>query len=203
MPRFSLPELPYSQDALEPHISVKTLNFHHKKHHNAYVVKLNELLDAGGGSYQGSLEDIIMKSYGENKPVFNNAAQIWNHTFYWNSMTPTQGGSVPQGVAVLLERDFGSVDNFKDEFVKAGMGQFGSGWVWLVLDEATKKLEIMKTGNAELPMLHKGKRALVTSDVWEHAYYLDFQNRRLDYLKIFVEKLLNWKFVEKNLEGVI
>jgi Fe-Mn family superoxide dismutase len=193
----TLPELPYAQDALEPVISMNTLSFHHGKHHKAYVDKTNELIQST--PLEGKELEEVIKTAASNpaqKVLFNNAAQVWNHTFYWNSMKPG-GGGVPQGeLAKLIERDFGSFDAFKKEFKLAGATQFGSGWAWLVLDG--DKLKITRTANADLPLVHNQK-ALLTADVWEHAYYLDFQNRRPDYLTAFLDKLVNWEFVEKNL----
>lgn len=193
----TLPELPYAQDALEPVISTNTLSFHHGKHHKAYVDKTNKLIQNTPLEGKG-LEEVI-KTAASNpaqKGLFNNAAQVWNHTFYWNSMKPG-GGGVPQGeLARLIERDFGSFDAFKKQFKQAGATQFGSGWAWLMLDG--DKLKITATANADLPMVHNQK-ALLTADVWEHAYYLDFQNRRPDYLTAFIDKLVNWEFAEKNL----
>jgi Fe-Mn family superoxide dismutase len=193
----TLPELPYAQDALEPVISMNTLSFHHGKHHKAYVDKTNELIQST--PLEGKELEEVIKTAASNpaqKVLFNNAAQVWNHTFYWNSMKPG-GGGVPQGeLAKLIERDFGSFDAFKKEFKQAGATQFGSGWAWLVLDG--DKLKITRTANADLPLVHNQK-ALLTADVWEHAYYLDFQNRRPDYLTAFLDKLVNWEFVEKNL----
>lgn len=193
----TLPELPYAQDALEPVISMNTLSFHHGKHHKAYVDKTNELIQST--PLEGKDLEEVIKTAASNpaqRELFNNAAQVWNHTFYWNSMKPG-GGGVPQGeLAKLIERDFGSFDAFKKEFKQAGATQFGSGWAWLVLDG--DKLKITRTANADLPLVHNQK-ALLTADVWEHAYYLDFQNRRPDYLAAFLDKLVNWEFVEKNL----
>jgi len=193
---FTLPELPYSKDALAPHISAETLEYHHGKHHKAYVDKLNELL-AGKPEADKSLEEVIMSSDG---PVFNNAAQIWNHTFYWSSMkAPGAGvGGQPTGeLADAITRDFGSFDKFKTEFTQAGITQFGSGWAWLVLEGG--KLKVTKTPNADLPMKH-GQKALLTMDVWEHAYYIDFRNARPKYIETFLSSLANWDFALANLK---
>jgi Fe-Mn family superoxide dismutase len=194
---FQLPPLPYSDDALDPHISAQTLGFHYGKHHNAYVTNLNKLVE-GSELADLSLEDVIRKVAGDDskKGVFNNAAQVWNHTFYWNSMKPKGGGKPGGKLAGMIDSSFGSLDAFKDQFKKAAAGQFGSGWAWLV--EEGGKLAIVTTGNADLPLAH-GKKALLTCDVWEHAYYLDFQNRRPDYLTAWVDHLVNWEFAEKNL----
>jgi Fe-Mn family superoxide dismutase len=194
---FTLPELPYAKDALAPHISEETLNFHHGKHHNAYVGKLNELV-AGTEFEDAELETIIQKTAGDasKAAIFNNAAQIWNHSFYWHSMKP-QGGGKPSGeLAQAIDEAFGSYEKFVEEFKAAGIGQFGSGWAWLVVD-ASGKLKITKTPNAELPMTN-GETALLTMDVWEHAYYLDFQNRRPDYIGAFLGELVNWDFAAEN-----
>ncbi len=194
---FELPALPYAQDALEPHISANTLSFHHGKHHNAYVNKLNELI-AGTDLEGKSLEEIIMvAAKAEPKSgLFNNAAQVWNHTFYWNSMTPNGGGTPTGELADAINADFGSFEEFATQFKAAGGGRFGSGWAWLVMD-ASGKLKVTKTLNADLPMAH-GETALLTMDVWEHAYYLDYQNRRPDYMGDFLGKLVNWNFVAEN-----
>jgi superoxide dismutase, Fe-Mn family len=189
---FTLPELPYAKDALLPHITPETLEFHHGKHHNAYVVNLNKLLD-GKPEASKSLDEVIMGSDGG---VFNNAAQIWNHTFYWHCMKPAGGGAPTGALLEAINRDFGSFEKFKEEFTNAAMTQFGSGWAWLV--EKDGKLSISKTGNADLPMKH-GQKALLTIDVWEHAYYIDFRNLRPKYIETFLNHLVNWDFVAKNL----
>lgn len=193
---FKLPALPYAKDALEPHISANTLDFHHGKHHNAYVSKLNELIV--NSELEGkSLEDIILASAKENKAaIFNNAAQVWNHTFYWHSMTPNGGGKPSGELANKIEQDFGSFDEFVKQFKAAGAGRFGSGWAWLVLGKEGK-LKVTQTLNAETP-LTEGETPLLTMDVWEHAYYLDYQNRRPDYMGAFLENLVNWEFAAKN-----
>jgi Fe-Mn family superoxide dismutase len=192
-----LPTLPYSLDALEPHISRNTLEFHHGKHHAAYVTNLNNLV-AGTDLEGQSLEDTILAVAGDASKagVFNNAAQVWNHTFYWQGMKPSGGGAPSGDLAAKIDADFGSFDAFKEQFKTAGATQFGSGWAWLVLDSGT--LKVTKTGNADLPLAH-GQKALLTMDVWEHAYYLDYQNRRPDYMTTFLDKLVNWDFVAANL----
>jgi Fe-Mn family superoxide dismutase len=192
-----LPALPYSLDALEPHISRSTLEFHHGKHHAAYVTNLNNLV-AGTDLEGKSLEDTIHAVAGDaaKAGVFNNAAQVWNHTFYWQGMKPGGGGAPSGDLATKIEADFGSFDAFKEQFKTAGATQFGSGWAWLVLENGS--LKITKTGNADLPLAH-GQKALLTMDVWEHAYYLDYQNRRPDYISTFLDKLVNWDFVAANL----
>jgi len=188
-----LPALPYAKDALEPHLSARTLEFHHGKHHQAYVTNTNKLI-AGTDLEQASLEQIVLKSAGDpaKAGLFNNAAQVWNHSFYWRCLKPGGGGKPAGALAERIARDFGSYEKFAEEFKNAGATQFGSGWAWLVLDG--DRLAIMKTGNADTPLAH-GKKALLTVDVWEHAYYLDYQNRRPDYLAVFMEHLVNWEFV--------
>lgn len=194
---FNLPSLPYGHDALEPYLSKRTLEFHHGKHHQAYVTNLNNLLLETPDLATLSLEEIITQTAQSpsRSSIFNNAAQVWNHTFLWNSMTPNGGGE-PQGeLALKINEDFGNFSEFKNTFKQAGTTQFGSGWAWLVLENGN--LKITKTGNADLPMLHE-QTALLTCDVWEHAYYLDYQNRRPDYLDIFLNHLINWHFAEEN-----
>ncbi len=191
---FTLPPLPYDKTALAPHISAETLEFHHGKHHNAYVTNLNKLLE-GKPEEKKTLEEIILSSEGG---VFNNAAQIWNHTFYWNSMKPNGGGAPTGDLAQAITRDFGSFEKFKEEFANAAATQFGSGWAWLVQDKAGK-LAVTKTGNADLPMKH-GQKALLTIDVWEHAYYIDFRNLRPKYIETFLTSLANWDFALANLK---
>jgi Fe-Mn family superoxide dismutase len=191
---FSLPDLPYKKDALAPHISSETLDYHHGKHHAAYVNNLNKLID-GKPEAQKSLEDIIKSSEGG---LFNNAAQVWNHTFYWSCMKPGGGGQPTGDLLDAIKRDFGSFDKFKEEFANAAATQFGSGWAWLVL--ADGKLAVTKTGNADLPMKH-GQKALLTIDVWEHAYYIDYRNARPKYIDTFLAHLVNWDFALANLKG--
>ena len=195
---FELPALPYVKNALEPHMSANTFDFHHGKHHNTYVVNLNKLLEGSplGGK---SLEDIITATAGDASKagMFNNAAQVWNHTFFWNSMSPNGGGAPTGDLAAKIDEAFGSLDGFKEKFKEAGATQFGSGWAWLVVGDGGK-LEIVKTPNAENPMT-QGKTPLLTCDVWEHAYYLDYQNRRPDFLAAFLDNLVNWDFAAENL----
>ncbi|HNH37715.1 MAG TPA: Fe-Mn family superoxide dismutase [Microthrixaceae bacterium] len=189
---FELPPLPYAQDALAPHISAETLEYHYGKHHQAYVTNLNKLVE-GTEFENASLEDVILKSDGG---LFNNSAQVWNHTFYWNSMSPNGGGAPTGAVADAIDGAFGSYDDFKAKFAEAATTQFGSGWAWLV--DNGSGLEIMKTSNADLPMKH-GAKALLTIDVWEHAYYIDFRNARPNYISTFLDSLVNWDFVAQNL----
>jgi superoxide dismutase, Fe-Mn family len=193
----TLPALPYGLDALEPNISRSTLEFHHGKHHAAYVTNLNNLV-AGTDLEAKSLEDTITAVAGDagKAGVFNNAAQVWNHSFYWQCMKPGGGGQPSGALAEKINADFGSYEAFVEQFKTAGATQFGSGWAWLVLDGGT--LKVTKTANADLPLAH-GQKALLTMDVWEHAYYLDYQNRRPDYMTTYLEKLVNWDFVAANL----
>jgi Fe-Mn family superoxide dismutase len=195
---FELPPLPYDKNALAPHISANTLDFHHGKHHQAYVTNLNNLVKDKPLADHG-LEDIITSTFGkpDQVGVFNNAAQVWNHTFFWHCMKPGGGGAPSGEVAAAIDASFGSMDTFKEEFKNACVTQFGSGWGWLVAEGG--KLAVMKTPNAENPMAH-GKTALLTCDVWEHAYYLDYQNRRPDFVQAFMDSLINWDFVAENLK---
>jgi len=198
---FELPELPYAHDALAPFMSAQTLQLHHGKHHNTYVTKLNDLVKDTPFAGQ-SLDEIVRGSYGkpEYQGIFNNAGQHWNHNLFWPAMKPNGGGAIPGSLESRLVSDFGSVDAFKEKFVNEGIAQFGSGWVWLAVG-SDGKLVVMKTPNGENPLAH-GKNALVGADVWEHAYYLDYQNRRPDYLKAFLENLISWEFVAERLEKV-
>ncbi len=185
---FELPALPYADDALEPHISAETISYHYGKHHQTYVTKLNDLLP--GSDYEGmTLEDIIIKAEGG---VFNNAAQIWNHTFYWNCLTPNGKDAVSGDLATAIDTTFGSFDAFKEAFTKSCVTNFGSGWTWLVKN-ANGSLEIVNTSNAGCP-LTAGQKPLLTCDVWEHAYYIDYRNARPKYVESFW-KLANWDFV--------
>ncbi len=195
---FKLPPLPYELSALEPHISKKTLEFHYGKHHQGYVNKLNELLIDSPLSSK-DLETVIRETAGDPQKttIFNNAAQVWNHSFYWHSMRPGGGGEPGKNLLKNIEKDFGDFDGFCTKFKEASVTQFGSGWAWLVEDHG--HLKIIKTGNAETPLTEKGITPLLTCDVWEHAYYLDYQNRRPDYVDIFLKHLVNWDFAEKNL----
>lgn len=189
---FTLPQLPYPIDALAPHISKETLEYHYGKHHNAYVNNLNKLI-AGTEFETMSLEAIIKKSTGG---IFNNAAQVWNHTFYWHSLSPNGGGEPTGKVAEAINKTFGSFSAFKEQFSQAAATTFGSGWAWLVQDEQGA-LKIISTSNAATPMTEK-LHALLTCDVWEHAYYIDYRNARPDYINAFWS-LVNWSFVEENM----
>ncbi|MBD1996682.1 superoxide dismutase [Leptolyngbya sp. FACHB-541] len=190
---YELPPLPYDYEALAPHVSSDTLKFHHDKHHAAYVTNFNKMVEGTELASQ-SIEEVIKATYGDSSKtgIFNNAAQAWNHTFYWNCMKPNGGGTPTGALADKINADFGSFDKFKEEFLAAGGTQFGSGWAWLVLDKGT--LKVTKTSNAENPIA-LGQTPLLTMDVWEHAYYLDYQNRRPDYAKTFVDSLINWDYV--------
>jgi Fe-Mn family superoxide dismutase len=194
---FELPPLPYAKDALEPHMSAKTLDFHYGKHHQAYVTNLNNLLKDSPLAKE-SLEAVIKASAKDDAKagIFNNAAQVWNHTFFWSCMKPNGGGQPSGKVAEGLQKAFGGLAGFQEQFKQAATTQFGSGWAWLVRDGGA--LKITKTANAMTP-LAQGQTALLTCDVWEHAYYLDYQNRRPDFVQTFLDKLLNWDFVAKNL----
>lgn len=191
---FELPNLPFSGDALEPYMSARTLEFHHGKHHRAYVTNLNNLIKDTDLSAKG-LEDIIRETAGDASKagIFNNAAQTWNHTFFWSCLTPNGGGALPEGAFKdAVVKTFGSEEKFKEEFKAAAVSQFGSGWAWLVLDKS--ELKITKTPNADTPTAH-GQIPLMTLDVWEHAYYLDYQNRRPDFAQTFLDNLANWNLV--------
>lgn len=193
---FQLPTLPYDQSALQPHISAQTLEFHHGKHHKAYVDGLNAVIK-GSDLANASLEELIHKTAkGETKAgIFNNAAQHWNHSFFWRSLTPHAEKGPSGELAQAIERDFGGLANFKEQFKKAAIGQFGSGWAWLVVDKG--EVKVTKTANAMNP-LTLGQVALLTCDVWEHAYYLDYQNRRPDFVQAFLDHLVNWDFAAQN-----
>jgi Fe-Mn family superoxide dismutase len=193
---FALPDLPWASDALEPVISARTLSFHHGKHHLGYVTNLNKLV-AGTELALAPLEKVIAASAGkpEKAALFNNAAQVWNHTFFWNSLRPGGGGKPAGDLAARIARSFGSLDALKKDLSAKAVGQFGSGWAWLVRDGET--LKVIGTANAETPIV-SGLRPLLTLDVWEHAYYLDYQNRRGDFVAAVIEKLLNWDFAARN-----
>lgn len=193
---FELPPLPYEKNALEPHMSAETFDYHYSKHHQAYVTNLNNLVKDTPLASQ-SLEEIILAVAKDDTKagIFNNAAQVWNHTFFWNSLSPNGGGTPTGALADAIAKTFGSVDKFKEEFKAAAVGQFGSGWAWLVVDGGA--LKIVKTGNAGTP-LTAGQTALLTVDVWEHAYYIDYRNRRPDFVQTFLDKLVNWEFATAN-----
>ncbi len=192
------PDLPYASDALEPHVSAETLGFHHGKHHKAYVDKLNAAI-AGNAYDELSLEKIIASAYeASDTGIYNNAAQTWNHTFLWHSMSP-QGGGAPSGsLADAIDSRFGDLDGFRKAFRESALGQFGSGWTWLV--RTAQGLDIVSTGNADAPTIN-GLTPLLTLDVWEHAYYLDYQNQRDAYIDSFLDNLVNWEFAAGNYEA--
>ncbi len=194
----TLPELPFAKDALEPHMSANTLGFHHDKHHNAYVINYNKLVDGTDLAGKELVEVLKLVEKDASKAgIFNNGAQVWNHTFFWNSLKPN-GGGVPTGkLGELIARDFGSYEKFREAFVAAATTQFGSGWAWLV--SVNGKLEVRKSGNAATPVTEAGVKPLLVLDVWEHAYYLDHQNLRPRYIQTFLDKLANWEFASGNL----
>lgn len=195
-----LPELPWGQGALDPVISSSTVGVHYGKHHKGYVDALNKLIV--DTPLEGrALDEIVREAAGKagKVAIFNNAAQAWNHSFYWNSLSPRGGGKPGADLIARIEASFGSFDEFRKAFLTASTGQFGSGWVWLVLDKGSKKLSLFKTGNADTPITGDTLVPLAVLDVWEHAYYLDYQNRRLDYATAVLDKLMNWRFVEENL----
>jgi superoxide dismutase, Fe-Mn family len=191
---FTLPPLPYSHDALAPYMSRETLEYHHDKHHQAYVDTGNKLL--AGSPFEGqSLEQVVTGSYGKNAPLFNNAGQHYNHMHFWKWMKPGGGGTkLPGDLQKKITDDLGSFDKMKEEFVQAGVGQFGSGWAWLAVKDG--KVVVMKTPNGENPLVH-GAKPILGCDVWEHSYYIDYRNRRADYIKAFLDHLVNWEYVEE------
>lgn len=195
--KVALPELPYALDALEPRVSRKTLEFHHGKHHKAYVDKTLELIK-GSRHESEPLEEIVRASAKDGGPLFNNAAQAWNHTFFWQCMSPKGGGKPSGAVAEAIEGGLGGYDEFRRSFAEAAATQFGSGWAWLALENGT--IKILKTANADTPIA-RGQVPLLTLDVWEHAYYLDYQNRRPAFIEAFLDHLLNWDFVNANLQA--
>ncbi|ODN71839.1 superoxide dismutase [Methylobrevis pamukkalensis] len=188
---FELPDLPYAYDALGPYMSAETLEFHHDKHHAAYVTNGNKLL-AGSGLEDKSLEEIVKESYGKNAGLFNNAGQHFNHIHFWKWMKPNGGGAMPGELEKAIVADLGSVEKFREEFLAAGAGQFGSGWAWLAVKDG--KLSVMKTPNGENPLVH-GATPLLGVDVWEHSYYIDYRNARPKYLEAFFDNLVNWDYV--------
>ena len=195
---FELPSLPYEKDALAPYMSSETLDFHHGKHHQTYVTNLNNLVK-DSEMQDASLEDIIVKSSKDSSMagVFNNAGQHWNHILFWQCMKPNGGGAMPSELENRINSDFGSVDQFKEAFVQAGTTQFGSGWAWLAIDNG--KLVVTKSANASNPLVD-GMKPILGCDVWEHSYYIDYRNKRPDYLKAFLDNLVNWEFVTSQLD---
>lgn len=194
---YELPNLPYAYDALDPYISAKTLEFHHDKHHAAYVTNYNKMVEEAGMADK-SIEEVIKTVYNDSSKggIFNNGAQAWNHTFFWNSMKPGGGGAPTGAVAEKINSDLGGYEQFKEAFKKAAATQFGSGWAWLVLDNGT--LKIVNSPNAVNPIA-LGQTPLLTLDVWEHAYYLDYQNKRPDFIDAFINNLINWDFVNEQM----
>lgn len=194
---YELPDLPYAYDALDPYISAKTLEFHHDKHHAAYVTNYNKMVEEAGMADK-SIEEVIKTVYNDSSKggIFNNGAQAWNHTFFWNSMKPGGGGAPTGAVAEKINSDLGGYEQFKEAFKKAAATQFGSGWAWLVLDNGT--LKIVNSPNAVNPIA-LGQTPLLTLDVWEHAYYLDYQNKRPDFIDAFINNLINWDFVNEQM----
>jgi Fe-Mn family superoxide dismutase len=193
---FTLMDLPYPYDALQPYLSKESFEYHHDKHHAAYVTTANNLIK--GTEYESkSLEDVITGAFDKNVPLFNNSAQIYNHNIYWDSLKPS-GGGIPGKIEKAIVASFGSLDKFREEFQTSGMGQFGSGWVWLEVKDG--KLAVRKTPNAENPLVH-GAKPILVADVWEHSYYIDYRNRRADYLKTFLDHLANWENAEKLFEA--
>ena len=195
---FELPSLPYANDALAPYMSSETLDFHHGKHHQTYVTNLNNLLK-DHELQSSSLEDIVVKTSKDTSMagIFNNAGQHWNHILFWQCMKPNGGGSIPSELEGRLNSDFGSVEQFKEAFIQAGTTQFGSGWAWLAIDNG--KLVVTKSPNASNPLVD-GMKPILGCDVWEHSYYIDYRNRRPDYLKAFLDSLVNWEFVASQLD---
>jgi Fe-Mn family superoxide dismutase len=188
----NLPELPYAYDSLAPYMSKETLEFHHDKHHNTYVVNANKIIEDNNINYD-NLESLVKNSHSSNQGLFNNAAQHWNHIEFWQWMKPNGGGNIPSELESQIVEDFGSFDKFRAEFIAAGATQFGSGWCWLVKG-ADGKLSVTKTPNGENPIIH-GQKALLGCDVWEHSYYIDYRNARPKYLEAFIDNLVNWERV--------
>lgn len=196
---FSLPDLPYAYDALAPYMSRETLEYHHDKHHLAYVNNGNNLLK--GTDWEGKpLEDVVVGSFGKNTGLFNNAGQHYNHLHFWKWMKPNGGGKIPGRLEAKIIADFGSVDKFKEFFIQAGVTQFGSGWCWLAVKDGA--LVVSKTPNGENPLVH-GAQPILGCDVWEHSYYIDYRNRRPDYLKAFIDNLVNWEYVDEMFEAAL
>ena len=195
---FELPSLPYASDALAPYMSSETLDFHHGKHHQTYVTNLNNLVK-DSDMQDASLEDIVIKSSKDSSMagIFNNAGQHWNHILFWQCMKPNGGGAMPSELENRISSDFGSVDQFKEAFVQAGTTQFGSGWAWLAIDNG--KLVVTKSANASNPLV-EGMKPILGCDVWEHSYYIDYRNKRPDYLKAFLDNMVNWEFVSSQLD---
>nr|WP_253307612.1 superoxide dismutase [Rickettsia endosymbiont of Ceutorhynchus assimilis] len=194
---FVLPDLPYDKDSFKPHFRAETFDYHHGKHHQTYVTNLNNLLKDDTELQKMDLEELIAHSSSNSSyAIFNNAAQIWNHSFFWHSIKPKGGGNPTGKILELINKDFGSFENFREQFKTAAIGQFGSGWAWLIYHD--NKLQIIKTANAETPIVN-GMKPIIACDVWEHAYYIDYRNKRPDYVDIFIKHMINWEFAERNL----
>ena len=192
---FKLPQLPYAKTALSPFLNEEQMNYHYDKHHKAYIDNLNKFIETDANLKGKSLEDIVLSSQGG---IFNNAAQIWNHTFYWFNMAPAGQGSQPSSeLSAQIQKDFGSLDQLKAQFVDGGVKTFGSGWIWLCFDTTAQKLTLVSTSNAAVPFTNNGPVPLLVADVWEHAYYVDYRNLRLKYLETFWNHI-NWNFVNEN-----
>ena len=194
---FVLPELPYGKDEFKPHFTAETFDYHYNKHHNSYVTNLNNLLQDNKEMMEMDLESIILASNNSNAPIFNNAAQVWNHSFFWHSIKPNGGGKPTGEILSQIEKDFGSYEKFTADFKGAAVSQFGSGWAWLVYK--SDKLHIIKTANAETPIT-EGYEPIIACDVWEHAYYIDYRNRRPDYVSSFIDYMINWEFASLHLK---
>ncbi|WP_341792696.1 MULTISPECIES: superoxide dismutase [unclassified Rickettsia] len=194
---FVLPDLPYDKDSFKPHFTAETFDYHHGKHHQTYVTNLNNLLKDDTELQKMDLEELIAHSSSNSSyAIFNNAAQIWNHSFFWHSIKSKGGGNPTGKILELINKDFGSFENFREQFKTAAIGQFGSGWAWLIYHD--NKLQIIKTANAETPIVN-GMKPIIACDVWEHAYYIDYRNKRPDYVDIFIKHMINWEFAERNL----
>ncbi len=193
---FELPELPFEKDAFVPYFTSETFEYHYEKHHNAYVTNLNKLLENDKKLIKMDLQQIITTSCNSNTAIFNNAAQIWNHTFFWHSISQKGGGRPSGAMLEYIEKDFGSYEEFVSQFKQIALTQFGSGWIWLAYH--TEKLKIIKTANADIPIT-EGMYPLIACDVWEHAYYIDYRNKKFDYISVFIEHMINWDFAEMHL----
>ena len=198
---FELPDLPFDKAGFKPHFSTETFDYHHGRHHNAYVTNLNNLLRDKPEFTDKELEEIIHLSAKTNPAIFNNAAQVWNHTFFWNSIKPGGGGKPKGKMLEQINKDFDSYENFVSTFKEVAISQFGSGWAWLVFNDG--KLQIIKTSNAETPVTSQGTEPIIACDVWEHAYYIDYRNKRPDYVTAFVEHMINWEFAELHLNKAL
>jgi Fe-Mn family superoxide dismutase len=200
--RFELPELPFERDALEPHIGADTVHFHYEKHHQGYMDTLDKALRGNDERREDTLENIIRRTHrDEDAAVFNPAAQVYNHNLYWQSLSPASDRLPNESLSRAIDRDFGGIDAFKSRFREKALGQFGAGWAWLVFDPSTEQLRVLNTSNAMTPIV-AGLEPLLTLDVWEHAYYLDYQNRRAEYVDGFLQQLVNWELAERRLLAI-